>query len=236
MQWDKGFDRWSGRVSYDMNVRIKPHTLQVNTGGNLCQIGSFSYVQSAPPPDTRVGRYCSIARDVRTMGEGHPIEHFSTSPVFYKRSPYPFAANPIADEASAFIKEEWHHTLRRKPITIGNDVWIGTDVVIKDGVSIGDGAVVAQGALVTKDVPPYTIVGGVPARVLRQRFPEHLADRMLKSRWWDYAYTEFDGIRTSEHPEAFLDQIDQLVADGDLRPFRPPAISFDEIEATRSLG
>ena len=73
-----------------------------------------------------------------------------------------------------------------RPVIIGNDVWIGRNAIIMDGVEIGSGAVVASGAIVTKDVPPYAIVGGVPAKVIRYRFDEQTIERLIESRWWDY--------------------------------------------------
>lgn len=232
VQWDKKFDRWGGKISYSDNVRIEPHTLQSRTSGNLCAIGAFSYIQSPLPTDTSIGRYSSIAWAVTTMAEGHPVEHFSTSPVFYKPARYPFAADPSDLEQSGFVKQGWNFADRRKPIVIGNDVWIGKDVVLRDGIVIGDGAVIAQGALVTKDVPPYAVVGGVPAKVIKYRFPEQTVERLLRSRWWEYAYTDFDGIETNDEPERFLDKLDELVRTGRIQKYVPRAIEFQDIQAT----
>ena len=75
-----------------------------------------------------------------------------------------------------------------KAVTIGNDVWIGRNVIIMDGVTVGTGAVVGAAAVVTKDVPPYAIVAGVPAKVLRYRFTPETVNRLLESRWWDYPF------------------------------------------------
>lgn len=230
VQWDGLFDKWGGKVAYSESVRIEPHTLQAGTSGHLYAIGAFSYVQSALPTDTQIGRYCSIARGVSALGEGHPIDHFSTSPVFYKPRLYPFAADEATYRLSQFRKKEWHAESTRSPIRIGNDVWIGRAAVLKDGVSIGHGSIVAQGALVTKDVPPYAIVGGIPARVIRFRFPESTVERLLRSQWWQYAYTDFAGIATDDRPEDFVDDLEKLVASGRLEPYAPPAIEFADFQ------
>ena len=88
--------------------------------------------------------------------------------------------------------EEWEHGIwadqawdNKGDIVVGNDVWIGYEAVILSGVKIGDGAIVGARAVVTKDVPPYTIVGGVPAKPIRKRFPDDIIAKLLKSRWWD---------------------------------------------------
>jgi acetyltransferase-like isoleucine patch superfamily enzyme len=73
------------------------------------------------------------------------------------------------------------------PVSIGNDVWIGANVCILPGVNIGDGAIIAAGAIVNRDVPPYSIVGGVPARVIKYRFDDWMIDKFLKIRWWDWS-------------------------------------------------
>lgn len=81
------------------------------------------------------------------------------------------------------MKDAWDH---KGDIVIGNDVWIGYEAVILAGVTIGDGAVIGSRAVVTKDVPPYTIVGGVPARTIRRRFDEDIVEELLRLRWWDW--------------------------------------------------
>ena len=142
--------------------------------GNLCvideatEIGQYTYVGRATTiTAARIGNYCSIANFV-TIGPGeHALSIFSTSPVIL--------------EAAGMDK-----SLIEKPVNIGNDVWIGTYAIILRGVTIGDGSVIAAGAVVTKDVPPYAIVGGVPARIIRYRQPEEMVHKLMDSKWWDY--------------------------------------------------
>lgn len=124
-----------------------------------------------------IGRFCSIACGVRFLftSANHTLRSLST---------YPF---PIFFEEwdldVAQITEAWDN---KGDIHIGNDVWIGYEAVVMGGVTIGDGAIVAACAVVTKDVPPYTIVGGVPARPIRKRFDDEIIARLLAVRWWEW--------------------------------------------------
>lgn len=229
VQWDKNFNFWQGTIFYEEKVKIEPHTLQANTSGRLYEIGSFSYVLSTLPTDTTIGRYTSIASNVTTFGEGHPVSHFSTSPVFYKKDIFPFSANEKESKSSLFQKQEWHYHTIRRPITIGNDVWIGQDVVLKDGITIGDGAIIGQGALVTKDVPPYAIVGGVPAKIIRYRFEGKTVEKLQASKWWTYAYWDFTGIKTEDTPEIFLKKLNRLIREKAILPYKPRAITFKDL-------
>jgi hypothetical protein len=114
---------------------------------------------------------------------------------------------------------------------IGNDVWIATDAKIKPGITIGDGAVIAAGAIVNKDVPPYAIVGGNPGRVIKMRFPEDLAARLLASKWWEYSpriLSQFD----YENPDRFLDQIGCEQHER----YNPEALTWNRIESELANG
>ncbi|MCI9554965.1 MAG: CatB-related O-acetyltransferase [Oscillibacter sp.] len=130
-----------------------------------------------------IGKFCSIACGTRFLmnSANHALDSLSTYvfPIFY---------------------EEWDHGMevaeawdRRGDIVIGNDVWIGYEAVILSGVTIGDGAIVAARSVVTKDVPPYTIVGGVPARTIRRRFDQETIDALLELRWWDWPPEKLSG-------------------------------------------
>ena len=125
----------------------------------------------------RIGKFCSIACGARFLftSANHSLSSLST---------YPF---PIFFEEWGLDKKKitsaWDN---RGDILIENDVWIGYEALILSGVTIGDGAVIGARAVVTKDVPPYTIVGGVPARPLKKRFPEKVIAGLLDLRWWDW--------------------------------------------------
>ena len=126
------------------------------------------------PRGTTVGRWCSVGQGLIVRRRDHPIERMTQHPYFYN------AKLGLVERDTIPLDEE-------NPLTIGNDVWIGDRVTIVSGCgSVGDGAVIAAGAVVTRDVAPFAIVGGVPARVLRARFPPTVATLVARSRWWEF--------------------------------------------------
>ncbi|MBN8944183.1 MAG: chloramphenicol acetyltransferase [Rhizobiales bacterium] len=143
-------------------------------------MGDYSYiVQDGQIDMSEIGKFCSIASHVRINPGNHPTERASQSHFLYRASRY-FDGEP--DEAGFF---DWR---RAHAVTIGHDVWIGHGGVVLAGRTVGTGAVVAAGAIVTKDVAPYTIVGGNPARVIRRRFDEAVAERLQALAWWDWSH------------------------------------------------
>lgn len=150
---------------------IYDHVVMSNT-----TIGDFSYVAySSNIMSTTIGKYCSLGSGVKCGLGLHPSKTFvSTHPIFY---------SPDRQCQVSFPNKSYFNEV--KPIEIGNDVWIGANVIITGGVKIGDGAIVASGAVVTRDVEPYAVVGGVPARLIRYRFNETQIEYLEKLKWWD---------------------------------------------------
>jgi acetyltransferase-like isoleucine patch superfamily enzyme len=132
--------------------------------------------------DCSVGAFCSIASKVTVGGSRHPMEYVSTSPVF------------LSHRDSVKTKFSRHPYVWRAQTTIGNDVWIGENVQIKGGVSIGHGAVIGMGSVITRDIAPYEIVGGNPARLIRMRFPPEIVKALLKMAWWNLSDEELRRI------------------------------------------
>jgi len=151
-----------------------------------------------------IGRYTSIGSYVKLAEGNHPAGGFmSTHPFF-------FSTNTMPGKTFVASQKYSDHRYAGEDflVRIGNDVWIGTAAVLLEGITIGDGAIVAAGAVVTRDVPPYTIVGGVPAKEIRQRFAQEEKEKLLELKWWDR-----DRRWIQENAELFADigQLDRLI-------------------------
>lgn len=150
------------------------------------QIGFGTYLGSNMKiTNWKIGKYCSIASNLKIICGSHPVgKNISTHPAFY------FKHNKELNELDlSYIKENKYNDSvkidNKWDIIIENDVWIGSDVKFLQGIRIGDGAVIGAGALVTKDVAPYAIVGGVPAKLIRKRFSDEDIEFLLELKWWD---------------------------------------------------
>lgn len=141
------------------------------------KMGYGSYISHDCRIKANIGRFCSVGSYVTTNTGTHPIGHpfVTTSPMFYstrKQNGLNFADRIMFDEVKV-------------PSTIGNDVWIADNVFFAGGLVIGDGAVILAGSVVTRDVPPYAIVGGIPAKVLKFRYDEQTIKFLLELKWWN---------------------------------------------------
>ena len=166
-----------------------------------CTIGDYSYlIRQTEAWCATIGKFANIASHVRINATNHPTWRATQHHFTYRAGDY----FQDAENETEFF--EWRRSNR---IVIGHDVWIGHGATIMPGVTIGNGAVVGSGAVVTKDVASYTIVGGVPARVIRQRFTPETGTRMDALAWWDWEHERLraalDDFR-SMTVEAFLDR------------------------------
>jgi acetyltransferase-like isoleucine patch superfamily enzyme len=168
-----------------------------------CEVGAYSYIQSRSiVVNARIGPYCSIASDVTIGLATHPANFISTNPVFYDNT------QPLPESFIATPKHENHLA----PTVIGADVWIGQRVLIKAGLKIGDGAIIGAGAIVTKDVEPYAVVGGVPAKFLKWRFPQKLCSLLYESRWWQTDTIVLRKLsKYFDDPEVFVAKLQEAV-------------------------
>lgn len=154
-----------------------------------CYIGYGTYIGHASSfCHSKIGRFCSIADHVFVCIGNHPTNFVTTHPAFYYDTTlqigYAFhKGEPLFSDIYKYPPNEEFYQ-----VVIGNDVWIGSHSLILGGVTIGDGAVVAAGAVVTKDVEPYTIVGGVPAKPIKKRFSPEVTKKLIAYQWWNLPF------------------------------------------------
>lgn len=154
------------------NTAIYPHTSLSDV-----RFGAYSYVnENSMMRGVTIGKFSSIGPHFLCGYGEHPTNFVTTSPAFYstrRQSGVSFAETSRFDE--------------QRETTLGSDVWIGTRVFVRDGVKIGNGALIAAGAVVTRDIADYAVVGGVPAKLIRFRFPEEVIRELLEIQWWNWS-------------------------------------------------
>jgi phosphonate metabolism protein (transferase hexapeptide repeat family) len=185
------------------------------TFGAFCEVGArtkiaessfgdFSYaVNDCDIIYATIGKFCSIAAHSRINPGNHPLDRVAMNHFTYRSSAY-----GLGDDDPAFF--DWRRSFRT---TLGHDVWIGHGAVVMPGVTMGNGSVAGAGAIVTKDVPPFAIVAGNPARLLRFRFPPDVVDALLHIAWWDWpharlgeAMADFRGLGAEAFCHKYLRQ------------------------------
>ena len=195
--------KWHGKLIFPYNCRISMNSTfegankigkDASFDGNM---GYGSYIGNKSSFSGRIGRFTSIAGECVVIRGKHPYTYpfVTTSPMFFsqfRQNGYTFANRQLFDE--------FKYAESGCVVTVGSDCWIGFGVKIVEGVNIGDGAMVLAGAVVTKDVPPYAIVGGVPAKVKSYRYDEETIVFLLKARWWEKSL-----VWLKEHWELFSD-------------------------------
>lgn len=169
-----------------------------------------------------IGRYCSLSDNIQfIMSDEHELDRVSTHP-------FRNIINIMNNQGMKTYAD--NENKKRCQVIIGHDVWIGMNVTILGGVRIGTGAVIAAGSLVTKDVPPYTVVGGCPAKTIRMRLPGDLVRKLLSVRWWNWPYQVIvDRLREMDDPKLFVDRYYE--EDDGRRNTFPPAKLITDLKA-----
>jgi acetyltransferase-like isoleucine patch superfamily enzyme len=184
---DGTLERAKKRIAtWVLRLGIKPYKA-LNKWGNSTlgyEIGEYTYgVPRVVFPEGRlkIGKFCSIAWNVTIyLGGNHRTDWIAMYPF-----PTPDGRWPGAEGIEGYLTT-------RGDVTIGNDVWIGSDVIIMSDVTVGDGAVIGAGSVVTADVEPFAIVAGNPAKTLKKRFPDEVAEKLLEIKWWDWPYEKIN--------------------------------------------
>ena len=206
------------RLHVEPPVRfLGPFVIRADT-----RIGAFTeFGREVEAQAATIGRYCEIGPGSLLGATGHPTSWLSVSAFQYKRATWGW--HPSADAAEVVDPEaggrQSFRSVGGNLATIGNDVWIGANVVVLRGVTIGDGAIVAANAVVTKDIPPYSIAGGIPAKVLRPRVPDDLRDTLQELAWWRFSPNQLSGIPYDDPAEAARQLRPRI--DAGLEPYDP---------------
>jgi phosphonate metabolism protein (transferase hexapeptide repeat family) len=179
-----------------------------NTRIEYSCLGDYSYLgENCEVADAAIGKFTAIANAVRIGAPNHPMN---------RPSQHRFTYCPEYYETSATRDHGFFGDRRTAKVMIGNDCWIGHAAIILPGVTVGDGAVIAAGAVVSRNVPPYTVVGGVPARPIRERFSREIAERLLRIAWWNWPdemlFARLADFR-SEAIEQFCERYDVTIAE-----------------------
>jgi acetyltransferase-like isoleucine patch superfamily enzyme len=203
-------------------ILIEPHT-GFYAGDSLCSMGAFSYSNSPLPLGMKIGRYCALSWGIKVTGPRHPYEWVTISNITYDK----FAANVRSfAEKNGYTKNYDPRVLEKPMPVIGHDVWIGQNVTINRGVSIGNGAVVAAFSVVTKNIPPFEIWGGNPARKIKNRFEGQTRDLIMEVEWWNYDFGQFQDLDL-RNVEEFMNEIKENSTR--YKPYTPPMISGKEL-------
>lgn len=208
----------TGSLEYE-----RPAFLHAPKGMRHCRLGAFSYVNGGHASNlyhADLGRYCQIAEDVIIGPPEHPTDWFSTHPFAFTRPnelPKMYRLPEFARLAPEQDSDAVHY-FGGAPLKtrIGNEVWVGAGALVRRGVTVGDGAIIGAKSLVLEDVPPYAIVAGVPARVIRLRFDEALVARFMALQWWRFDLAPYKHTLDFSQAEACLARLEQLAADGAL--------------------
>lgn len=215
------------RYSFESSVKVGAFS-SIFFGGEIVDIGSFSFSRSSLSRGMKIGNYCSLANGVTTMGLNHAYERFSSSS-FTSDHTFPI----FADCAPDLINRFKHAPNKRgwvPKVEIEHDVWIGGGAMLANNITVGTGSIVAARAVVTKDVQPYDIVGGNPARVIRKRFPQKICDRLVASDWFHYKFPHFTNVDVCQDIEIQLEQLETQLLESDVPKIAPQKLFMGIIE------
>jgi phosphonate metabolism protein (transferase hexapeptide repeat family) len=166
-----------------------------------CTVGDYSYIErQVEAIYTTIGKFCAVAANVRLNALNHPMDRISQHKITYRPNEY---------FVHAKVDKAFREKRQKARVMIGHDVWIGHGAIVLPGISIGHGAVIAAGAVVTKNVEPYAVVAGVPAKRIKWRFEKSIRERIIELAWWDWGQEELSAAVTDMQnltPAEFLEK------------------------------
>lgn len=194
-KWGRGRTIRTWRISPDAELGDGVRLDENVVVQKQCSVGNWSYMRSGSRlwHGSSIGAYCSIGENVLVGTPEHPKHYLSTSPTLYQC-------------ARAKPENPWPADDVLEPAHVENDVWLGNNVIVRGGVRVGTGAIVGAGAVVTRDVEPYSIVAGVPAKVIGHRFDKPLAQALLESRWWEAPREQLLASEYLFNPQLLIDR------------------------------
>ncbi|MEL1254249.1 CatB-related O-acetyltransferase [Flavobacterium sp. DGU38] len=201
MKYMRSFKNVNAIISIGCDIRNSKFGRHVFLGENVClidsEIGDFSYINSeSQVKNTSIGKFCSIGPNVKIILGKHPSTFVSSHPIFYADN------KPFHTFSDKLYFEEFGH------VTIGHDVWIAEGVIIPNTVKIGNGAIITSRAVVTKDVEPYSVVGGIPAKHIKFRFDQNIIDIINQSEWWNWdSETLKKNFKLFHNPTNFINHV-----------------------------
>lgn len=210
------------KIRIDDNVIVEEYATMPYK--NFSSVGAFSFPTCHFSGNVHIGRFCSIASNVKIMGGNHPMNRFTTHMLTYNGNFDIYAQEEFASqwELKSF------DTTTKNPV-IGHDVWIGNDVVLKGGITIGNGAVIAANSVVTKDVPPYAVVAGIPARVIKYRFSKDIIEALSMLKWWDYNYVDLPDNNKCDDVVFFTEELRKKIDSGIIQKKNYKTFNLSEV-------
>ncbi len=200
-------------LQYEASIRLSSTVLI-----GVCRIGAFTYIGGGSEiRRASIGRFCSIAANVAIGPAEHPVDWLSSHPFVFNG----YRHFDSDDNWTSFINSSLKFRGNSAITQVGNDVWIGRNAIIRQGIKVGDGAIIAAGSFVNQDVPDYSIIGGIPARLIRYRFDSEVIHSLKSLQWWNFKLHADKNLIDFSDVKKSIDLIRTLILKKQIEKFDP---------------